>query len=191
MYCYSTFLFHYYYYYYCSQTKFVRHIVFALFLIIIIIIYIIIIILIITLFSSASILSSTFLGNRTVDPYETWHKNRSSLKVVHLVFKIFKMAANIKIKKIVKNSKMKRFQWKLIFTGSKTCCTIWRPFWFAMAAILNSKWPPKYKNPPIWTKFGFQVDYDVAGVSKWAGTRYFYPPEIVYSTGRNYWTPQN
>jgi hypothetical protein len=96
------------------------------------------------------------------------------------------MAANIKIKKIVKNSKMKRFQWKLIFTGSKTCCTIWRPFWFAMAAILNSKWPPKYKNPPIWTKFGFQVDYDVAGVSKWAGTRYFYPPEIVYSTGRNY-----
>ena len=27
------------------------------------------------------------------------------------------------------------------------------------------------------------------GVSKWAGTRYFYPPEIVYSTGRNYWTP--
>ena len=28
-----------------------------------------------------------------------------------------------------------------------------------------------------------------AGVSKWAGTRYFYPPEIVYSTGRNYWTP--
>ena len=28
-----------------------------------------------------------------------------------------------------------------------------------------------------------------SGVSKWAGTRYFYPPEIVYSTGRNYWTP--
>ena len=26
----------------------------------------------------------------------------------------------------------------------------------------------------------------VPGVSKWAGTRYFYPPEIVYSTGRNY-----
>ena len=25
-----------------------------------------------------------------------------------------------------------------------------------------------------------------ARVSKWAGTRYFYPPEIVYSTGRNY-----
>jgi hypothetical protein len=34
--------------------------------------------------------------------------------------------------------------------------------WFAMAAILNPKRPPKYKNPPIWTKFGFQVDYDVA-----------------------------
>ena len=28
------------------------------------------------------------------------------------------------------------------------------------------------------------------GVSKWAGTRYFYPPEMVYSTGRNYWTPK-
>jgi hypothetical protein len=27
----------------------------------------------------------------------------------------FKMAANIKIRKIVKNSKMKRFQWKWIF----------------------------------------------------------------------------
>ena len=61
-----------------------------------------------------------------------------------------------------KNSKMKRFQWKWIFTGSKTCCTICRPFWFAMAAILNPKRPPKYKYPPIWTKFGFQVDYDVS-----------------------------
>jgi hypothetical protein len=30
--------------------------------------------------------------------------------------------------------------------------------WFAMVAIL----PPKYKNPPIWAKLGFQVDYDVA-----------------------------
>jgi hypothetical protein len=28
-----------------------------------------------------------------------------------------------------------------------------------------------------------------SGVSKWAGTRDFYPSEIVYSTGRNYWTP--
>jgi hypothetical protein len=63
------------------------------------------------------------------------------------------MATNIKIKKIkkiVKNSKMKRFQWKWIFTRSKTCCTIWRPFWFAMVTILNPKWSPKYKNPPIW-----------------------------------------
>ena len=32
--------------------------------------------------------------------------------------------------------------------------------WFAMAAILNPKWPPKSKNPPIWTKFGFQLDSD-------------------------------
>jgi hypothetical protein len=34
--------------------------------------------------------------------------------------------------------------------------------WFAMAVILNPKWPPKYKNPPICEKFGFQIDYDVA-----------------------------
>jgi hypothetical protein len=33
--------------------------------------------------------------------------------------------------------------------------------WFAMAPILNPKWPPKYKNPSIWAKFGFQVDFDV------------------------------
>ena len=33
--------------------------------------------------------------------------------------------------------------------------------WFAMATILNPKWSLKYQNPPIWTKFGFQVDYDV------------------------------
>ena len=33
--------------------------------------------------------------------------------------------------------------------------------WFAMVAILNPKWPPKYKNPLIWAKFGFQVDFDV------------------------------
>ena len=52
-------------------------------------------VIIIPLFSSASILSGTFLGNRTAYPFETWNKNRSSLKVVHLVFKIFKMAANI------------------------------------------------------------------------------------------------
>ena len=77
------------------------------------------------------------------------------------VYKIFKIAANIKSKQIVKNSKMKRFQWIWIFTGSKTCCTICRPFWFAILAILNQKWPPKYKDPPIWAKFGFQVDYDV------------------------------
>ena len=64
-----------------------------------------------------------------------------------------KIAANIKVNKIVKNSTMKRFQWKWIFTGSRICCTIWRPSRFAMAAILNPKWPPK---------FAFQLDYDVA-----------------------------
>jgi hypothetical protein len=30
------------------------------------------------------------------------------------------------------------------------------------------------------------IHVQFAGVSKWAGTRYVYPPEIVYSTGRNY-----
>jgi hypothetical protein len=30
--------------------------------------------------------------------------------------------------------------------------------WFAMAAIFNPKWTPKYKI----LRFGFQVDYDVA-----------------------------
>jgi hypothetical protein len=34
--------------------------------------------------------------------------------------------------------------------------------WFAMVTILNPKWPPKYKNPTIWKKIDFQVDYDVA-----------------------------
>ena len=34
--------------------------------------------------------------------------------------------------------------------------------WFAMAAILNRKWSPKYKNPLIWAKLDFQVDYGVA-----------------------------
>jgi hypothetical protein len=35
-----------------------------------------------------------------------------------------------------------------------------------MATILvcygGPKWPPKYKNPPIWAKFGFQVDLALA-----------------------------
>jgi hypothetical protein len=58
------------------------------------------------------------------------------------------MAANIKIKKIVKNSNLKIFQWKWIFTGSKTCCIRLRPFQFAMGAIVNPKLSPSYKNPP-------------------------------------------
>jgi hypothetical protein len=33
---------------------------------------------------------------QTADPFETWHKNRSSLKVVLIVFKILKISANIK-----------------------------------------------------------------------------------------------
>jgi hypothetical protein len=30
-----------------------------------------------------------------------------------------------------------------------------------IATILNQKWPPKYKNLPIWAKFCFQVDFDI------------------------------
>ena len=84
---------------------------------------------------------------------------------------------------------MKRFQWKWIFTGSKTCCTIWQPFWLAMAAILNPKWPPKYKNPPIWAKFGFQVDLALAnwysssflelGAIGWGDVRYCFAMAIL------------
>jgi hypothetical protein len=32
---------------------------------------------------------------------------------------------------------------------------------YKMDPILNPKWPLKYKNLPFWTKFGFQVDFDV------------------------------
>ena len=52
-------------------------------------------------------------GNRTADPFETWHKNRSSLKVVLFVFKMFKMAANIKIKKIVKKFKNEKISMEM------------------------------------------------------------------------------
>jgi hypothetical protein len=31
--------------------------------------------------------------------------------------------------------------------------------WFAMVAILNPKWPSKYKNPPTWAKFGFEAKF--------------------------------
>ena len=36
--------------------------------------------------------------------------------------------------------------------------TIWQPFWFAMVATLKQKWSPKYKDPAIWVKLGFQHD---------------------------------
>jgi hypothetical protein len=39
-------------------------------------------------------------------------------------------------------------------------------YWF-MVAILNQEWPPKYKNPPIWGKFGFQHE------SQKLGSNYF------------------
>jgi hypothetical protein len=52
-----------------------------------------------------------------------------------------------------------------------------------MAAILNPKWPSKYKNPLIWAKFGFQVDYDVAN---------WYPSLVCYDGHLNNpkWLPK-
>jgi hypothetical protein len=50
----------------------------------------------------------------------------------------------------------------LIRNRANTICLPKLRFQFAMAAILNQKWSPKYKNSPIWAKFGFQVDYNVA-----------------------------
>jgi hypothetical protein len=51
---------------------------------------------------------------------------------------------------------------------------------FAIAAILNPKWPPKYKIPPIWTKFGFQIDYDVANSC----------PSLICYSGHFGWPPK-
>ena len=85
---------------------------------------------------------------QTGDPFETWHKNRTSLKVVLFVFKIFKMAANIKILKIVKNSKID-FNGNGYLQGVRHAAPYCNHF-------------TKYKNPPIWEKFGFQVVYDDA-----------------------------
>ena len=56
----------------------------------------------------------------------------------------------------------------------------WRPFWFAMVAILNQKWPPRYTNFPIWAKFGFQVDYDVAN---WYSS---FAPFLIMSLKRSF-----
>jgi len=96
--------------------------------------------------------------HRKVDP----HLKRCIEVLVFSKWPPFQNGRQYKNEKIVNNSKMKTIQWKWIFTGSKTCCIIWRPYWFAIMAILNPKWPPKYKNSPVWTKFYFQVDYDVA-----------------------------
>jgi hypothetical protein len=63
--------------------------------------------------------------------------------------------------------------------------------------ILLLNWNQEFLNEQLNTFLLFnsygnlQLRTSLSGVSKWAGTRYFYPPEIVYSTGRNYWTPQN
>ena len=96
---------------------------------------------------------------QTADSFETWHKNRSSLKVVLFVFKIFKMTANIKIQKI---QKWKDFNGNGYLQGVRHAAPycyyfglLWKPFW-----IQNGH--QNTKNLPIWAWFGFQVDYDVA-----------------------------
>jgi hypothetical protein len=44
----------------------------------------------------------------------------------------------------------------------------------------------KSNSNTVWFNFQTKLIY----IYIYTGTRYFYPPEIVYSTGRNYWTPQ-
>jgi Ulp1 family protease len=75
-----------------------------------------------------------------------FHWNRFIFEFLTM-FKMFILAAILNILR------------KWIFTGSKIYCTILRPFWFAMVAILNPKWSPKCKNLLIWAKFGFQVSF--------------------------------
>ena len=105
-------------------------------------------------------------SNRRAYPFETWHKNRSSLKVVLFVFKIFKMATNIKVKKN-KNKLFKIFKWKdfnrngyLQWVRHATPYgdhfgLVWWLFWTKMAAKIQ-------KSSDLGEIFGFQVDYDVA-----------------------------
>ena len=87
-----------YYSYYGSQTKFVRHIVFALFLIIII------------LPSSASILSGTFLGDALIKLYETLQEYHMPCEVVPLSVDFFQNGChchgNSQNAKNFKNTKM-------------------------------------------------------------------------------------
>jgi hypothetical protein len=64
--------------------------------------------------------------------------------------------------------------WKPNFDQIGRIFVFWRPFWIQNGRHskptmdINSqhhnryKMVAKYKNPPIWEKFGFQVDYDVA-----------------------------
>ena len=105
---------------------------------------------------------------QTADPFETWHKNRSSLKVVLFVFKIFKMATISKwlpIKnqnKLLKIPKWKDFNGNGYLQGVRHATPycghfglLWRPIW-----IQNDRQNTKIL--PIWAKFGFQVDYNVA-----------------------------
>ena len=60
--------------------------------------------------------------------------------------------------------------------------------------LIEQKWVKEltklHMNYILWVVVKeYKHKLSTTGVSKWAGTRYFYPSEIVYSTGRNYWTP--
>ena len=75
----------------------------------------------------------------------------------------FKMAA-IAVTKVQNGRQIQKSSdlGEIWFPSRLWCCELIFIVGFAMAAILNSKWPPKYTNPSIWAKFVFKVDYDVA-----------------------------
>ena len=57
--------------------------------------------------------------------------------------------------------------------------------------LIEQKWVKEltklHMNYILWVVVKeYKHKLSTTGVSKWAGTRYFYPSEIVYSTGRNY-----
>ena len=81
-------------------------------------------------------------------------------KLCSLFLKFSKWPPIEKLKKIVKNSKMKRFQWKWIFTGSKTCCNILRPFSVRYDSKITAKIQKSSDLSEIW--FPSRLSYDVA-----------------------------
>jgi hypothetical protein len=74
----------------------------------------------------------------------------------------FRVISDIKFKKSLKIQKWKDFNGNGYLQEVRHAAPYGDHFGLLCVAILNPKRPPKYKYPPIWTKFGFQVDYDVA-----------------------------